>query len=196
MKKAIFFFLILTLTVSSAFAKKVSPDDQDATPTPTPAIDNPFYLGLGVGEDEPLTNWDTNYVVGGEANALFGYALDKSWAVQLDAAEYFFTGTGYSLYQFRALIEAKYTFDGHGWQSVFVGKGWQSYLLAGPGLVFQYLSPFGESTSNFDALLGFGVQCDLAPRTHLFLEAKFNFIMSQSTTFFDIPVSAGIWVAL
>jgi hypothetical protein len=180
-KNLILFLSVLILT-SSVFAQE------------TPS--NPLYMGLGIGVDEPGTNWDANYLVGGEANALFGYALDKSWAVQLDGEEYFFTGTGYSLYNVRVLAEAKYTFDGNGWQSIFVGKGWQSYLLAGPGIVFQSLSPSGDSTANFDALLGLGLQWDLAPRTHLFLEAKFNFIMSQSTTFFDIPLSTGIWVGL
>jgi hypothetical protein len=151
----------------------------------TPA--NPVYIGLGTGIDMPGSGWDPNYLLAGGANAFVGYTLDKNLAVQLDGDEWFFTGTGYSLYQFRVLAEAKYTFE---------GQGWQPYVLAGPGIVFQSLSPSGDSTSNFDGLIGAGVQFDLAPRTHLFVEAKANFILSQTTTFMDIPVSAGIWVGL
>jgi hypothetical protein len=176
MKTAILFLLILTLGASSAFS-------QDLKNTPT----DPLYIGLGTGVDLPGSNWDPNYLLAGGANAFVGYTLDKNLAVQLDGDEWFFTGTGYSLYQFRVLAEAKYTFE---------GQGWQPYLLAGPGMVFQSLSPSGDSTSNFDGLIGAGVQFDLAPRTHLFVEAKANFILSQSTTFMDIPVSAGIWVGL
>jgi hypothetical protein len=113
--------------------------------------------------------------------------MDPNWAGQLDVEEWFFTGSGNSLYNLRVLAEAKYTFE---------GQGWQPYVLAGPGLVFQSLSPTGDSTTNFDALGGLGVQFDLAPRTHFFLEAKYNFIMSQSTTFTDLSVSAGMWVGL
>ncbi len=187
MKKALFFFLILSMTVSSAFAEKASQDTDGATPTPTPVSDTPLYIGLGTGVDLPGSGWDPNYLLAGGANLFAGYTLDKNLSVLLNLEEWFFTGTGYSLYQLRSLIEAKYTFD---------GQGWQPYVLAGPGMVFQSLSPSGDSTSNFDALVGAGVQFDVAPRTHVFIEAKYNFIMSQSTTFGDIPISAGLWVGL
>jgi len=135
----------------------------------------------------PGSNWNPGYLIGGGANVFGGYNLDKNLAVQLDGDEWFLTGQGYSLYQFRLLAEAKYTFN---------GQGWQPYVLAGPGMVFQALSPGGTSTTNFDGLVGAGVQFDLAPRTHLFVEAKVNFIVSQTTTFVDVPLSAGIWVGL
>ncbi len=184
MKKAILFFLILSLGVSSAFAKSHKADSSD---TDTATNSDPLYFGIGTGADFPGSNWDSTYYVGGGANLFGGYELDKNLAVQLDVEEWFFTGGGTSLYNLRTMIEGKYSFD---------GQGWQPYVLLGPGLVFQNLSPAGDSTSNFDALGGLGVQFDLAPKTHLFLEAKYNFIMSQTTTFSDIPISAGLWVGL
>jgi hypothetical protein len=226
MKKAILFYLILALGVPFVFLEepqRVQADDAQTTPTPVslhhsskkvkkskhhpktvvetkpesmPAAriqaadeenEDPLYIGLGTGVDMPLSGWDPNYLLGGGANVFVGYTLDKNLAVQLDGEQWFFTGTGYSLYNFRVLAEAKYT---------FAGQGWQPYLIAGPGLVFQAISPSGDSTTNFDALAGAGVQFDIAPRTHLFIEAKYNFIMSSTTTFSDIPVSAGLWVGL
>jgi len=146
-----------------------------------------IYIGLGTGADLPGSNWDPDYYLGGGADVFGGYQLDKNWAGQLDVQEWFFAGGGLSLNNVRVLAEAKYSFE---------GNGFQPYLLAGPGLVFQSLSIGGESTTNFDAAGGLGIQFDLAPRTHLFLEAKANFILSQSTTFTDYPISAGLWVGL
>lgn len=145
--------------------------------------------------DEPELNWPS-YQVGIGASLLAGYNLDPYWAVQLDTEQFGFTDEGDSLYNFRASVEVKYTFNGKGWQSVFVGKGWQSYLLVGSGIVFQSSSPSGGSATNFDALWGLGLQWDLALRTHLFVEAKYNYIVSQTTTFTDIPLTVGLWVGL
>lgn len=189
MKKIILCLLVLAFNFSTAFArtpqKALAGETEE---TGTGAQDNgPLYIGLGTGADFPGSNWISDYLVGGGANGFIGYQLDKNLAIQLEGEEWFFTGSGTSLYNFRVLAEAKYTFE---------GKGWQPYLLAGPGLVIQTLSPTGDSTTNFDALGGLGVQFDLAPRTHFFVEAKYNFIMSATTTFTDLPISAGIWVGL
>ena len=184
MKKTIL-LCFLVFIVSNAYAKKATSRSVEAAPTPAP--ENQVYFGVGTGADLPGSNWDPNYLLGGGANAFVGCRLDKNLAVQLDGEEWFFSGTGYSLYNFRILVEGKYTFE---------GQGWQPYVLIGPGLVFQSDSPAGESTSNFDALAGLGAQFDVAPRTHFYIEAKYNFILSQSTTFTDVPVSAGLWVGL
>lgn len=148
---------------------------------------NPLYIGVGTGADIPGTNWNSSYYLAGGADVFAGYQVDPNWSAQLDVQEWFFTGGGNSLYNLRTLLEAKYT---------LTGQGLQPYLLAGPGLVFQALSPSGDSTSNFDALGGLGLQMDLAPRTHLFIQFACNFILSQTTTFTDLPVSAGLWVGL
>lgn len=188
MKKVILSCLVLALCISSSFAKSPSRAGGESNGGESAGQNNgTWYIGLGTGADLPGSNWDPNYLLGGGANAFVGYQMDKNLAVQLAGEEWFFTGTGYSLYNFRVLAEAKFTFG---------GEGWQPYLLAGPGMVFQALSPSGDSASNFDALAGAGVQFDLAPRTHFFIEAKYNFIMSQTTTFTDLPVSAGLWVGL
>ncbi len=161
------------------------------TPTPTPTPGNPqlggVYLGLGTGLDLPSSNWDPTYYVGSTTNLLFGYGFDSNWGLQLDLEQLLFTGNGTNLYNFRGMVDLKYAFS---------VVGWQPYLLAGTGLVVQSLSPVANSTTNFDALIGAGVQFDLWPKTHLFVEAKYNFILSQTTTFTDLPITAGLWVGL
>ncbi len=183
MKKGILLFILLASGFGPAWAKS---SKVEAVTDPT-ADSNPFYIGIGTGADLPGSNWDSDYYVGGGANVFGGYQLDKDLAAQVDVEEWFFTGGGSQLYNLRVLAEAKYTFE---------GQGWQPYLLAGPGMVLQNLSPSGDSTTNFDALGGLGVQFDLAPKAHFFLEAKYNFIMSQTSTFTDLPVSTGLWVGL
>ena len=153
----------------------------------TDQVPDPLYIGLGTGADLPGSQWNSDYYLAGGADVFAGYQVDPNWAAQLDLQEWFFTGGGNSLYNLRTLLEAKYSFE---------GKGFQPYLVAGPGLVFQALSPSGDSTTNFDALLGLGLQFDLAPRTHLYLQASCNFILSQTTAFTDLPVSAGLWTGL
>ncbi len=142
---------------------------------------------MGTGADLPGANWNPDYYLGGGAEVFGGYQADKNWSAQLEVGEWFFTGGGNSLYNLRPLLEAKYNFE---------GQGWQPYLLAGSGLVFQALSPSGDSTVNFDALGGLGIQLDLSARTHFFIEAKYNWILSQTTAFTDLPVSAGLWTGL
>jgi hypothetical protein len=148
---------------------------------------HPFYIGIGTGADIPGSNWDPDDYLGGGARVFTGLEADKNWAAQLDLQEWFFTGGGNSLDNFRLLAEAKYTFD---------GQGLQPYLLAGPGIIFQSISPSGDSTANFEVLGGLGIQFNLAPRTHLFLETQANFILSQTTAFTDFPVTAGLRVGL
>ena len=146
-----------------------------------------IYIGLGTGAAIPGSNWSSDYYVGGGASGFLGYQLDKNLSGQLAGEEWFFTGGGNTLLNFRVLAEAKYAFD---------SQGWQPYVLAGAGPVFQSLAPTGDSTTNFDALAGVGVQFDLAPRTHFFIEAKYNLILSQTSSFGDLPLGAGIWVGL
>ena len=185
MKRAILFILILVLAVPGAFAK--GPHKGETPESTGKGDDGGFYIGLGSGVDLPGSKWDSNYELGGGTDVFAGFQLDRNLAAQLDVQELFFTGGGSSLNNVRVTAQAKYAFE---------GKDFQPYILAGPGLVFQNLSPSGDSTTNFDALGGLGIQFDLAPRTHLFVEAKYNFIMSQTTTFSDVPVSAGLWVGL
>lgn len=178
MKKIIFSLLIsaLSLTsVSAAETHKVADNNGEGY----------FYAGLGTGADIPSNNWNSNFYVGSGANVFLGYQADENWSAQLNADEWFFTGSGYSLLNIRTIGEIKYS---------FAAQGWQPYLLAGAGTVFQTITPGAASTANFDALGGLGVQFDVAPRTHIFIEAKYNFIISQVLTSTDVPLSAGLWV--
>jgi len=176
MKKSLLSLILLALAANPTFAQDANFDSAHA-----------FYLGAGTGADLPGSQWNSDYYIGGGAQVLAGYELDPNWAAQLNLEQWFFIGGSDSLYNLRALFEAKYS---------FAGQGWQPYLLAGAGPIFQALYPSGDSTANFDALVGAGLQFDLAPRTHWYLEAKYNFIVSQTTTFTDLPVSTGVWVGL
>jgi hypothetical protein len=182
MKNTTFILILAFWAASFAFA-----DDSNTESASTSGSNHPFYIGLGAGADLPGSGWDSDYYVGAGANVFVGYQLDKNWAVQLDAEEWFFEGGGSSLYNLRALAVAKYAFS---------VQGCQPYLLAGPGFVFQTAFPTGDNTGNFDAMAGFGIQVDLGGRSHLFVESKYNFIVSQSSTFTDFPLSAGLWVGL
>jgi Outer membrane protein beta-barrel domain len=197
MKKYFFVLVILFFTVVDvSFAENLTPTVQ-ASPTSTAtSVDNKttpiphntgkeFYLGLGTGIDLPGNNWDPNYYVGSATSLFFGYGFDNNWGVLLDLEQDLYTGNGTNLYNFRGLIDIKYAFS---------VTGWQPYLLVGSGLVAQSLSPLANSTTNFDALFGAGVQFDVAPKTHLFIETKFNLILSQTTAFTDLPITAGVWV--
>lgn len=176
MKKIILGFALMSMVLTTAYAQEGAPEGN-----------HPLYIGLGTGADIPSSKWDPNYLLGGGANIFGGYQFDNAWAAQLSLEEWFFTGSGTSLYNFRVMAEAKY---------VFQGQGVQPYLLAGPGLVYQTQSPSGDNTTNFDALLGAGIQFPLAPRTHGYVQGQYNLIASQSTTFSDFPLTLGVLVEL
>lgn len=189
-------FIPLFVVVNVLSAKGVTPTIQTSpTATATPVdnknaqsvdkTNNEFYLGLGTGIDLPGSNWDPTYYVGSATGLFFGYGFDNNWGVLLDLEQDLFTGNGTNLYNFRGLIDLKYAFS---------VVGWQPYLLTGLGLVAQSLSPVANNTTNFDALFGAGIQFDVAPKTHFFVETKCNFILSQTTAFTDVPITAGMWV--
>ncbi|HXL72235.1 MAG TPA: hypothetical protein VN963_01300 [bacterium] len=184
MKKIAFLVLIFVFGTTFAFA-----DDGDGDESNTKKTSNSsdsFFLGFGGGTDLPGTNWSSNYTIGGGAQVFGGYSFDKNWALTLDVENWFFEGSGFSLYNLRTLASVKYAFS---------LEGWQPYLLAGAGLVYQGLST-GASASNLDALGGLGVQFDLTADTHFFVEAKYNFILPSAGSFQDVPISTGLWVGL
>jgi hypothetical protein len=192
----ILFALIILMILGTAFAENITLAIQpsvtaSATPkgnTIASSSENSsgeFYLGLGTGLDLPGNNWDPTYYIGSAADIFCGIGLDNNWALQLDLNQDLFTGNGTNLYNFRGLLDLKYAFS---------GKGFQPYLLAGSGLVYQSLSPSAANTTNFDGLIGVGIQFEVASKTHLFIETKYNLILSQTTSFTDLPISAGLWV--
>lgn len=185
MKKTTLFILVLLWGTTFAFADERTGNDSD-TKTSSKSSDF-FFLGFGAGADLPGTNWSPNYTIGGGAQVFGGYAFDKNWVVQLNEENWFFEGTGFSLYNFRSLASIKYTFS---------TEGCQPYLLAGGGIVYQTLSVTGNSSINLDALGGLGVQFDLTADTRFFVEARYNFILPSTGSFQDVPITTGIWVNL
>ena len=146
-----------------------------------------WYAGIGAGVDQPLTNWNTGYALGFGGNLFGGCAIEGPWAVQVDVDPFIYSSNGYSLLNARVLAEAKYT---------FAGQGWQPYILAGPGVVFQSLTPGTFSTVNFAAVAGVGAQFDLGGKLHLFIQLEDHFILPQGAAQMDLPMTAGIWTGL
>jgi hypothetical protein len=192
------FILAMAMALSftpGAWAKKASPmpvATAEAGDNSTPAGErapspSDWYFGFGTGVDLPGSNWGTDYLAGGGGQGFLGYRLCKDWAAQLDMEQWYFMGGANALNNLRALVELKYTFG---------GKGLQPYILAGAGTVFQTSYPSGCNTANFDALGGVGIQADLGGQSHFYLEAKYNFILPQSGSFNDVPITAGVWTGL
>jgi hypothetical protein len=169
------FGLVLTARANPADAVAVS------------STGSPWYAGIGVGIDQPLTNWNTGYALGYGGNLFAGYVLKSAWAVQVNVDPFVYSSNGYTLLNSRFLAEAKYT---------FAGSGWQPYVLAGPGFVFQSLTPGTFSTVNFAAVVGVGAQVDLGGQLHLFVQAEDHFILPNAAAQMDLPITAGVWTGL
>jgi hypothetical protein len=178
MKKVIF-ILAATLMTTLAFAADNA--------TQTSSNSNDLYLGVGTGLTLPSSNWDPSYTAGLASNVFVGQRVDKNWAGQVSMEEYIIPGSLTSNYNLRGLAEAKYTFD---------MAGWQPYALGGVGAVYQFLANTGDSTVNFDAVVGLGAQADLGRDIHLYVQAEYNFIFTSSLTLGDVPITAGVWLGL
>jgi hypothetical protein len=177
--KNILFLGILAMILSAKAAAAGS--------DPLSGSGSPWYVGLGAMVDQPLTSWDTGNYLGLGGSLLGGYQIEGPWGVQVNVDQLIFSSGGNTLYNARFLAEAKYSFK---------GEGLQPYLLAGPGCVFQAISPGSASTVNLDLALGGGVQFDLGGSYHFFVEAKDNFILPQGAVQMDLPITAGIWTGL
>jgi opacity protein-like surface antigen len=175
--------LMLLVLLSSVMPAWAATDNTAASSTTA----NPRYAGIGVGVDQPLTNWNTGYALGFGGNLFGGYAIEGPWAVQVNIDPFLYSSNGYTLTNLRFLAEAKYT---------FAGQGWQPYVLAGPGAVFQSLSPGTFSTVNFAAVAGLGAQFDLGGQLHFFVQAEDHFILPSGPAQMDLPITAGIWTGL
>jgi len=180
MKKILFLWCWIATVLISAGAMAKGTD-------PLSGSGSPLYAGVGGMVDQPLTGWDTGNYLGLGGSLFGGYRVDDTWSVQFDIDQLVYSGGGNTLYNARFLAEAKYT---------FLGESLQPYLLAGPGLVFQALSPSSFSTVNLTVVLGAGVQFDLGSPYHLFVEAKDHFVLPQGGIQMDLPITAGIWTNL
>jgi hypothetical protein len=149
----------------------------------TPALENPFFIGLGLGAGAPLSGWDSNYLLSGGGILFMGYRLDSSLSIQLDVDQWLFTGGGVSTYDLRVFPMARWTIE---------GKGFRPYFLAGPGYDIHSTSPSGYSTSALAAMAGAGMEYDLGARDRLFLEIHYNLLSYQDVMLQDIPVILGL----
>ena len=148
-----------------------------------------FYLELAGGIDVPAQNWQSAYSLGGGGKISAGYEFDKSFSIQLDVENYYFSGVNYSGpisdIEFLVLPTIRYCFS---------EKGIRPYLLAGVGDEFELLSAIsgGLTVSNLDVVVGAGVGVQLSEKTDVFVEGRCNFIFSSDVTGQDIPLLAGV----
>jgi hypothetical protein len=185
MMKIIIGFLVLILISTPVSAKhpaKAAGDTPDET-----GNDNPWYVGVGLGADAPISGWDTDYLLGGGGTFLVGCKLDRSFSIQLDGEYWSFAGGNTSAFDARFFPLLRLNLE---------GQGFHPYLLAGPGYDLHSDTPIGYSTSSLAAALGAGLECDLAKKDHLFLEARYDLLFYSDVTLQDIPITAGLRVDL
>lgn len=193
MKKTVLLILVFLFASTFVFA-----DERGGADTKT-SLDNEdnngFYLGFGSGLDLTGSNWNSalvTYGLGGIADVFGGYQFDKNLAVQAEIQNFIAEGSYaaniISQYNLRSLVEVKYTFS---------TPICQPYLLAGGGVVYTLLNQASAYTTsvNADALGGLGFQFPVSSVSFIFLEGKYNFILSSTTSFQDVPITAGIWTA-
>jgi hypothetical protein len=161
-----------------------------STPKPSAAAsssEGQVYLGFAGGIDAPVQNFNPLYTLGYGGELSGGYSFDKNVAVELDVDGFYYSATGSNVVDIRAVPVIKYTASGM--------NDIQPFVFAGPGMDLEFGSN-GSSVTNFDALVGAGVQFDLGNRTNLFIEGKYNFIFATGLTAQDIPVLAGVTAGL
>jgi len=147
-----------------------------------------FYIGIGGGADIPAVNWQSAYSVGPGGAFELAYRLDPQFEVGLDVMGFYYSGTNYSGAISDAEIYVLPTFRYHlGGPYLLVSGGAEVELLSGNS---------GPPAINPELALGAGYEYELAPRTFLFLEGKFNFIFSPLATGNDVPVVAGLRAGL
>jgi Outer membrane protein beta-barrel domain len=192
MKKIVF---LLAFVFLSSFAFAQDRGGLDTKTSHQEKENNSFYLGFGSGVDLTGSSWNSasvTYGLGGIADVFGGVQLDKNLSLQAEIqnfiAEGIYTTNIISQYNLRGLVEVKYAFS---------TPVCQPYLLAGGGLVYTLLNQASAYTTsvNADALGGLGLQFPVSSASAIFLEGKYNFILSSTTSFQDIPITAGIWTA-
>jgi hypothetical protein len=191
MKKTILLVSILFLGVSSAVLAHDDMHDKAAKDVNYER----GYIGVGAGADLTGSSWNSagvTYGLGGVGDVFGGFQFDKSLSIQAEVqnsiAEGIYAANIISQYNLRGLLEVKYAFD---------VPVCQPYLLAGGGVVYTLLNQANAYTTsvNADVLGGLGLQFPVSSVSYLFLEGKYNFILSSTTSLQDIPVTAGIWTA-
>lgn len=180
MKKSLLFLSLVGLILWAPAAAKTVIDTDDSAKT---ASSPGWYLGMGLGIDAPVLNWDTDYPVGGGGDMIFGYRLSPSCSLQLTLNPLFFTGGGLSVCDVRVSPELKLC---NPIQNV------TPYVLMGPGYDFQFDSPSGYTTSSMAVVLGLGFDFELKPGEHAFIEGRYDFLIYKNITQQDIPILVGL----
>jgi hypothetical protein len=181
----------VTTSVAATPSVAVTPIATATTSTPaktassSSSAEGQAYLGIGVGGDIPVSPSTGNAGLGGEVMA--GYSFDKNMAIQLEVDNFIVRVDktafmdAFDVYELRPLAEFKYTFDS---KDVF------PYVFVGAGVNMEMTT--ADTTTNFDAVGGLGVQYDLGNKVNLYLQAKYNFIFATGTTTQDLPIEAGV----
>ena len=178
--------IILSLFLLFPFPAGAKKKTAVETETSAPA-DNPWYIGLGLGANAPISGWDANYLLGGGGTLFAGVKLDDSFSLQLNLDYSSFAGGSTSLFDLRFFPVLRWNLG---------GGGLHPYFLAGPGYDLHSDTPSGYSTSALAASVGAGLEYDLAKKDHLFLEARTELLFYQDVTLQDVPVTAGLRVDL
>jgi hypothetical protein len=181
MKKTLLIFAALMLFHSQVQGQDNGRDE--AQVSAKSSIVSPWYLGIGLGTAVPTQDWSTNYVLGGGGMISAGYRLDSTLALQADLNPWFFTGGGYSTYDTRAFCDLRFNMP---------GKGFVAYFLIGPGYDIQADSPGGYNTSSLAGNAGIGLQFDVHPGEHIFLEGRYNVLFYNNLTQQDVPILFGL----
>jgi hypothetical protein len=179
MKKILLILAAFLLFQSHLIAQESGDEGNGSTSTPL----SPWFMGTGLGAVIPSENFDPNFPLGGSALLFAGYRLDSHTALQLDLSPVFYTGGGDTLSDGRTFLNLRYSLP---------SKGYITYFLLGPGYDFQFNSGSWYNTASLAGDVGLGMQFDIHPGEHIFLEARYDVLLYQNVTQQDIPIFFGL----
>lgn len=178
MSKKNFFVGGLVILMGLGAARGFAQSDEPAVQSPSK-----WYLSSGWGIAFPVQDWNPDYPLGGQGLLAAGYKLDNALSLQLALNPLFYTGGGFSTLDNRLSLELR-------WRNTT--EGVHPYILAGPGLDIQVLSPTGYNTGTFAAAFGLGFEFDLHPGERLFLESRYDVLFYRNISQQDLPLTFGL----
>jgi hypothetical protein len=182
MKKGILFLVVGLLLNPNLYAQQdMAVENTDTSSQPVSL--SPWYLGIGLGVNAPVQDWDPNFTLGGGGVLFGGVRLNSLMGLQLDINPWVFTGGGNSIYDYRVFLNLRFNFQ---------GPGVSTYLFGGPGYDVQVDNPTSYSTSSVAGNVGLGFQFDIHPGEHIFIEGRYDILFYQNLTQEDIPVLFGL----
>jgi opacity protein-like surface antigen len=180
--KKLFLILAIALMFQSQVQAQDNEDDSNQASMQA-SVRSPWYLGISLGAAIPAQDWDSDYSLGGGGVLSAGYRLNSTLALQVDLNPWFFTGGGNSIYDTRTFCDLRFNIP---------GKGFVTYFLIGPGYDVQVDNPSGYYTSTLAMNLGLGLQFDVHPGEHIFLESRYNILFYNNLTQQDVPILFGL----